>query len=60
MPSAGKAQSSDFWDWSQALSQVCCGITSVTLLCLNYGAIFAIAGSVGLLFIPGKRNRSAI
>jgi MFS family permease len=24
-----------------------------------YGAIFAIAGSVGLLFIPGKRNRSA-
>jgi MFS family permease len=25
-----------------------------------YGAIFAIAGSVGLLFIPGKRNRSAV
>jgi MFS family permease len=25
-----------------------------------YGAIFAIAGSVGLIFIPGKRNRSAI
>jgi MFS family permease len=25
-----------------------------------YGAIFAIAGSVGLLFIPGKRNRSAL
>ncbi len=24
-----------------------------------YGSIFAIAGSVGLLFIPGKRNRSA-
>ena len=25
-----------------------------------YGAIFAIAGSVGLLFIPGKRNRSPV
>jgi len=25
-----------------------------------YGAVFAIAGSVGLLFIPGKRNRSAV
>jgi MFS family permease len=25
-----------------------------------YGAIFAIAGSVGLLFIPGKRTRSAV
>jgi MFS family permease len=25
-----------------------------------YGAIFAIAGSVGLLFIPGKHNRSAV
>lgn len=25
-----------------------------------YGAIFAIAGSVGLLFIPGKRSRSAV
>ena len=25
-----------------------------------YGAIFAVAGSVGLLFIPGKRNRSAV
>jgi MFS family permease len=25
-----------------------------------YGAIFAIAGSVGLLFIPGKRNRPAV
>ena len=25
-----------------------------------YGAIFAIAGSVGLLFIPGKRNRFAV
>ncbi len=24
-----------------------------------YGAIFAIAGSIGLLLIPGKRNRSA-
>jgi MFS family permease len=25
-----------------------------------YGAIFAIAGSVGLLFIPGKRNQSVV
>jgi MFS family permease len=25
-----------------------------------YGAISAIAGSVGLLFIPGKRNRSSL
>ena len=25
-----------------------------------YGAIFAIAGSVGLFFIPGKHNRSAV
>ena len=25
-----------------------------------YGASFAIAGSVGLLFIPGKRNRSPV
>jgi MFS family permease len=25
-----------------------------------YGAIFAIAGGVGLLFIPGKRNRSPV
>jgi len=28
--------------------------------CVYYGAIFAIAGSVGLLFIPGKRNRSPV
>jgi MFS family permease len=52
--SAGTVLPSDFWDWSQALSLVCCGTTSVTLLCFIYGAIFAIAGSVGLLFIPGK------
>ena len=25
-----------------------------------YGAIFAVAGSVGLLFIPGRRNQSAV
>src|SRR5690242_21228681 len=25
-----------------------------------YGAVFALAGSVGLLFIPGKRDRSAV
>ena len=33
VPSAGTALSSDFWDWSQALSLVCCGTTSVTPLC---------------------------
>jgi hypothetical protein len=25
-----------------------------------YGAIFVVAGSVGLLFLPGKHDRSAI
>ena len=33
VPSAGTVLSSDFWDWSQALSLACCGTTSVTPLC---------------------------
>ena len=54
-PSTGIAQSSDSSDGSQALSLVCCGTTSAHAAVFYYGAISAITGSAGLLFI-GRRQ----
>jgi hypothetical protein len=56
VPSTDTAQSSDLWDWSQALSLVLLWDHVSHTAVFYYGAIFAVAGSVGLLFIPGKHR----